>query len=316
MGILSWALGTSLVGCMELAPAPIPLLEPAATDLPPCVADDCNCGDFRDQALAQRVLEGFPGDPFRLDGDGNGRACEELPAVAPAGDSPAPPLDNPHLLLGNPSQAAATNPNNFLLVRSGFVASYHRDRGHANWVSWQLALPWLGEVERQDDFRPDPALPPGFYAVTPQDYRGSGYDRGHLLPSGDRTVSVPFNSATFLMTNIIPQAPENNRGPWQELEAYTRQLVRQGGREVYVIAGAYGTQGTLAAGRVTIPSRLWKIVVALDQPGTGPGGISPRSLVIAVDMPNRDGVDPDWRTYETTVGAIAVATGYQFPLLD
>jgi endonuclease G len=47
--------------------------------LPPCVDDDCNCGDFISQAQAQQVFESFPGDPYDLDGDGNGEVCEALP---------------------------------------------------------------------------------------------------------------------------------------------------------------------------------------------------------------------------------------------
>jgi hypothetical protein len=73
---------------------------------PPCVDDDCNCGDFRDQALAQQVLDGFEGDPFVLDRDGNGLACEALPPVSSGLDAAVPPSDNLHLTLGNPSNAA------------------------------------------------------------------------------------------------------------------------------------------------------------------------------------------------------------------
>lgn len=303
-----------LVGCGQLVAPPPPLLTPleeaTAAQLPPCVDDDCNCGDFRDQALAQRVLEAFPGDPFVLDRDGNGVACESLPPTAPPGDAPAAPSANPHLLLGNPSHANRQNPNNYLIERDGYALAYDRDRGHAHWVSWQLTTAWLGQTERQDNFRQDGSLPAGFYQVTPNDYRNSGYDRGHLLPSGDRTVSVAANSATFLMTNIIPQAPENNRGLWAELEQYTRQLVRQGDQEVYVIAGAYGHRETLAEGRVTVPSRLWKVIVVLDTPGAGLAGVSAASQVIAVDMPNRDRLPTDWRIYQTALQRIELATGY------
>jgi endonuclease G len=301
-----------LVSCAELLPPIAPPPPPAAIAdvLPPCVEDDCNCGDFRDQALAQQVLDSVSGDPFQLDRDGNGIACEALPPTSNRFDPAVPPLDNPHLALGNPSNAATGNPNNYLIEREGYVAAYNRDRGGANWVSWQLSADWLGDAERQDNFRQDGGLPPGFYQVTPNDYRGSGYDRGHIVPSADRTRTVALNSATFLMSNILPQAPDNNRGVWRELEEFSRDWVYQQDRELYVIAGSYGEQATLAQGKLTVPSRLWKVIVVLDQPGQGVAGISTDSVVIAVDMPNRNNLSDDWRTYQTSIDRIELATGY------
>ncbi|MGF1521905.1 MAG: DNA/RNA non-specific endonuclease [Leptolyngbyaceae cyanobacterium] len=280
--------------------------------LPPCVDDDCNCSDFRDQALAQTVLVAFPEDPFVLDRDGNGMACESLPPISSGLDAEALVPSSSHLVLGNPSNAAATNPNNFLIERSQYALSYNRDRGTANWASWQLDAEWLGQTERQDDFRQDGGLPSGVYQVTPNDYRNSGYDRGHIVPSGDRTRSVEDNSATFLMTNILPQAPENNRGPWRELEEYSRDLVYQFGLDLMVIAGGYGEQTQLADGRVKAPSRLWKIIVILEQSEQDLAAMGLESPVIAVDMPNQNTVAADWRFYQTTVDRIELATGYDF----
>lgn len=279
--------------------------------LPPCVDDDCDCGDFRDQALAQAVLEAFPQDPFVLDQDGNGVACESLPPVS-AGLDPAVPLSrSPHLVLGNPSNAGSGNLNNYLIERSPYALSYNRDRGTANWVSWQLNADWLGNTERQDNFRQDGGLPAGVYQVTPNDYRNTGFDRGHIVPSGDRTGSVPDNSATFLMTNILPQAPANNQGIWRELEEYSRDQVYQFDQQLYVMAGGYGEQTKLASGRVTVPSRLWKIIVVLD-PGETVADIDLGTPVIVVDMPNQDTSSSDWRTYQTTVDRLELATGYDF----
>ena len=304
----------SVTGCGFLFVEDISPLSPSAEQslLPPCVDDDCNCGDFRDQALAQTVLEAFPEDPFVLDKDGNGLACESLPPVSSGLDAAVPPSNNPHLGLGNPSNAATGNPNNLRIERSQYVLSYNRDRGMANWASWQLSADWLGSAERQDNFRQDGGLPTGFYQVTPNDYRNSGFDRGHIVPSGDRTRNNQDNAATFLMTNILPQTPENNRGVWRELEEYSRDLVYQLDRELIVLAGGYGERSKLANGRVNVPSRLWKIIVVLDQPGQGAAGVSPETQVIAVDMPNQTTVASDWRTYQTTIDRIELATGYDF----
>ncbi|PSN12294.1 DNA/RNA endonuclease G [filamentous cyanobacterium CCT1] len=306
-------LGAGLTGCSDLLLLVNTWTTPAnLATLPPCVDDDCNCGDFASQPQAQTVLDAFRGDPYGLDGDGNGTACELLPPVPPPPDPPASPSSNPHLVLGNPSQAATANPNNYLLQRNQYALSYSRDRNGLNWASWEVDAAWLGSTDRQDNFRPDGGLPAGFYQVTPNDYRGSGYDRGHVVPSGDRTRTVSDNAATFLMTNIIPQTPENNRGPWRELEEYGRDLVYQYDRSLHVFAGAYGNQGSVGNRAVAVPSRLWKIIVVYDRLPDGNLGIGSDTQVIAVDMPNIDQVNPDWRQYQTSIQRLEVATGYTF----
>jgi endonuclease G, mitochondrial len=104
--------------------------------------------------------------------------------------------DSIHLLLGNPTnaQASESTPDNYLIVKPQYALSYNRAKGHANWVAWELSQKWLGSSDRQNDFRPDPVLPASWYKVTPNDYSNSGFDRGHLCPSADRTNSVDNNS--------------------------------------------------------------------------------------------------------------------------
>lgn len=216
---------------------------------------------------------------------------------------------NPNLRLGNPSNANNSDLNNYLLQKPEFVLSYNCTQGRANWVSWRLDSSWLGNTERQDDFRPDEALPDGCYAVRPNDYRGSGYDRGHLTPSGDRTNSIASNSATFVMTNMMPQAPANNREVWRELEEYSRDLVAAG-KTLYIIAGGVGQKGAIAKSKVTVPESTWKIVVVLDSANEA---ITADTRVIAVSMPNSDAVRrTDWQDYLVSVDALEQATGYDF----
>ena len=222
------------------------------------------------------------------------------------------PSSKVHITLGNPSNATNSieNTDNYLIEKPQYVLSYNRHKGTANWVSWQLNKSWLGNVERQDDFRTDNSLPEDWYQVRPSDYRNSGYDRGHLIPSADRTANEKDNSATFLMTNMIPQSPDNNRETWRELEQYSRELVQQG-NELYIIAGGYRKKATLATGKVTIPSRTWKIIVVV-KPGSGARGVNKNTRVIAVDMPNSNRIRSDWKAYRVSVDKIEAATGYDF----
>jgi endonuclease G, mitochondrial len=221
------------------------------------------------------------------------------------------PSNSIHLTLGNPSQANNNDPNNYSIVKPQYALSYNRDKGIPNWVSWQLNSSWLGTVPRSNNFRPDDTLPEAWNRVTPTDYIRSGYDKGHMIPSGDRTNNPEDNAATFLMTNIIPQAADNNQGYWADLEEYCRELVKRG-RELYIIAGSYGEQGKIAQGKVTIPARIYKII-AINSPGKGIDGINESTKVIAIDTLNVNGDrQAKWRQFLTTVDALEEKTGYDF----
>ncbi len=222
-----------------------------------------------------------------------------------------------HLVLGNPSQAKqdVTEVANYLITKPQYALSYNNALGRPNWTSWQLHQSWLGEVERQDDFRPDSDLPQDWQDITPSDYRRSGYDRGHMVPSGDRTRSIEDNSATFVMSNIVPQSPDNNRGPWVDLERYARDLVEDG-QSLYIIAGGYGRKRAIAQGRIKPPKRLWKIIVVSDRPKAqdiSPADITSNTRVIAIDIPNVQGIrNRNWQDYRVAVDTIEAATGYDF----
>lgn len=219
-----------------------------------------------------------------------------------------------HLALGNPSQARVVlaNSNNYLMKKPQFALSYNRSKGIPNWVSWQLDQTWLGDVERRNNFRADQSLPPKWEKVDSRDYTRSGYDRGHMAPSGDRTNSEVNNSATFVMTNIVPQRPDNNRGPWVDLENYCRDLVDDG-KELFIIAGGYGKRAAIANGKVTPPQNLWKIIVVMDETTLGIKGISEKTPVIAVDLPNKQGIKShEWQRYIVTIDHLEQETGYDF----
>jgi endonuclease G len=233
---------------------------------------------------------------------------------APRSSEPASSLSEAqaaeiYLKLGNPSDANQSEANDYLMINPYFALSYNRSRATANWVSWRVTSADLGNVERANDFRPDNRLPPGWVRVTPADYTRSGFDRGHLVPSADRANTPEANSATFLMTNIVPQTPDSNQGVWKSLEDYTRDLVRQG-NEVYITAGVMGERGSLK-NKVTIPANLWKVVVVLPAGTEDVSQITPQTRVIAVNMPNLQGVrNDDWRKYRVTVRNIEQNTGY------
>jgi endonuclease G len=216
------------------------------------------------------------------------------------------------LPFGNPSDATAEwlNTGNYLLVKRSFVISYNNGRGTANWAAWRTTADDLAESAPRPPFAPDDQLPIGFSRITPGDYSGSGYDRGHLVPAADRAGDAASYGETFLMTNIVPQTRALNQFPWEKLERYTRAMARRNS-DVYVIAGVYGNRGRIK-GQIIIPTNCWKIVVVLSRNGAA-ADVHERTRVIAVDMPNIDGLEHDnWRKYLTTVRFIEAKTGYNF----
>ncbi|MBW4659450.1 MAG: DNA/RNA non-specific endonuclease [Drouetiella hepatica Uher 2000/2452] len=228
-------------------------------------------------------------------------------------------IGNPHLLLGNPSAAIASlsTPSNYLISRPQYALSYNRDKGIPNWVSWQLNETWLGSLPRPQ-FEPDTSLPKGWYQVSPDDYTGSGFDRGHVLPAADRNRDPQDSQSTFLMTNILPQAADSNRGPWEQLESYCRALVRTG-KELYIVAGSAGTGGVgekgkrsiIGRGKVAVPASTWKVIVVLDRSGLGLADITTLTRTIAVNMPNQQGIkDRKWQDFKTSIDEIEKLTGY------
>jgi len=230
-----------------------------------------------------------------------------------------PQSSDENILLGNPSDAQSdvNDYDNYLMSKSYYTLSYNRDKSTANWVCWHLDASDIGSVSRQDDYRADNSLPSGWYEVNETSFSGSGFDRGHCCPSGDRTGSNEMNDAVFLMTNMIPQAPYNNQFTWSNFENYTRSLVQQG-NECYIIMGAYGEGGSgnngfytkIDNGHVTVPAQIWKVVVVLQQGSNDLSRIDSTTRVIAINTPNTNSVNADWHSYRTTVDAIEAATGY------
>ncbi|CAN5443742.1 hypothetical protein BH10ACI1_BH10ACI1_17140 [soil metagenome] len=224
--------------------------------------------------------------------------------------------DDP-LLLGNPSNATpdVANENNYLMFKEQYSLSYNRSKGTVNWTAWRLDSTWIGSAPRQDDFRPDPNLPAGWYQVTDTDYVGSGYDRGHMCPSGDRTRSIPDNSATFFMTNMVPQLAANNQGPWEDLESYCRTIAGQG-NEIYIFSGPVGNVGTIAGGRVVVPQVTWKVVLILPNGTNDLSRVNKGTRAFGIIVPNQTSggvnINDLWRKYRVTVNSVEVLTGYNF----
>lgn len=239
-------------------------------------------------------------------------------------DAPSATGDNSNILFGNPSNAqpAIAMMDNYLIDQGYYIESYNSTKAEPNWVSWHLdATNITGVSDRLNNFAAFSGLPSNWFAVQSNSYNYNtyGFDRGHNCPSADRSSSANANSATFLMTNMIPQAPQNNQQTWNKLEAYLREQVVEG-NEVYIIMGSYGTGGTgikgqfssitSGTGHINVPSNVWKVAVIIPTGNSDISRVTTTTRVIAVNTPNINSIDSDWTKYIVTVRDIETATGY------
>ena len=226
---------------------------------------------------------------------------------------------DPNVRFGLPAPARA-NPDDreaYLVERPQYVLSYNAKLRRPNWVSWRLRKQDVGHAER-GPFEPDPLLPRSFPHVTTHVYSGSGFDRGHMCPSKDRSADQRGCDATFYTTNIVPQSPACNQKGWERLETYCRDLAHQG-HTLYIVCGPHGVGGTGLSGRkdvigegrieVAVPAKVWKVILVLPSDDAEP---RKNSRVIAVVMPNDQTVDFEWAKYRVRARDVEKLTGYKF----
>ena len=136
------------------------------------------------------------------------------------------------------------------------------------WVSYQLYADSLKlpKFDRKDNFRKDPRVRTESAALS--DYRGSGFDRGHLAPAADFSYSEFALSQSFFMSNMSPQTPGFNRGIWKKLEEQVRDWTMKF-KHLYVVTGPILDKGlpTIGTNEVAVPKEYYKIVLDIDKPG-------------------------------------------------
>jgi len=243
-----------------------------------------------------------------------------LPADAQPPKKDAPPK-NRKVRWGLPTPEKADR-DTHLIDRPQCVISYSEKKKTASWVAWNLVRTDIGNVAR-GSFEEDPDLPKGLPRVPFNTYSGSGFDRGHMCPSKDRSATEADNDVVFYMTNVVPQNPACNQTGWERLEYYCRGLAFEG-KDLYVVCGPHGIGGQtddgvkkLTIGRgataVTVPAAVWKVILVLPNRAAAP---NKSARTIAVWMPNDPTVTDDWPKYRVPVAEVEKKTGLTFfPLI-
>jgi len=215
----------------------------------------------------------------------------------------ANPIDDvcpQHVVWGAPQ--VSKEGNNQYLCRTGYAVNYNYATKVAYFVT-EVIRPenLVRSADRKDDFREDPEVPPQF-RVTLKDYVGSGLDRGHMAPAADFMNSVQMMSESFLLTNMMPQNPGNNRGIWKYTEEMTRFYAQKYNTPMYVITGTIFDQSSPVFGNnVRIPTYLYKIV------------IDPKNLrSISFLYPNQKLDVKDIEKYVVSIAEIEKYTGINF----
>jgi len=187
------------------------------------------------------------------------------------------------------------------VAHTKYTLGYAEKYEQPAWVAYRLTAEMVtGKNKRINSFRPDPQVTTG--SAVPADYRGSGYDRGHLAPVADFKQSAEWMDETFFMSNMSPQLHEFNAGIWGKLEAATRGWAKRYGA-VYVVAGPMLKKGLPTIGkynRVAVPEMYYKVILDLNEP-----------KAIAFVFRN-EGTENPLRSFATSVNEVERQTGLDF----
>ncbi len=191
-----------------------------------------------------------------------------------------------------------------VVIHQFYILSYLEKYEVPEWVAYELTaerlqLPW---VERSNNFRPDPKVSTG--SASPDDYRNTRFDRGHLVPAADMAFSNEAMSETFFLSNITPQEPAFNKGIWRELEELGRDWAKRFGH-LYIVSGPVFNQPVkfwLGENQVAVPPAFFKVILDWQEP---------EKKAIAYVIPNALSTERI-ENFATSVDEVEKMTGIDF----
>ncbi len=200
-----------------------------------------------------------------------------------------------------PLEIPAEVGSNQVVEHYAYILSYNELHEQADWVAYELTKAEAESevVSRDDNFRADPDVTTGSAAL--DDYKYSGYDRGHLIPAADNKWSETAMSESFFLSNMSPQLHEFNDGKWKYLEFQVRDWAISYSK-IYVATGPVLRSGlpTIGENKVSIPEFYYKVI--LDGETT---------KAIGFIMPHVD-IQDSFKNYAVSVDEVEAQTGIDF----
>lgn len=193
-----------------------------------------------------------------------------------------------------------------ILHHKTYIVSYNKERKLSNWVAWQLTGEHTdGPYRRISNFHEEEEVP--FPRATLDDYRGSGWSRGHMCPAGDNKWDEKAMFDTFSLVNVCPQNASLNSGLWNSIEMDCRNWARKYG-DIYIVCGPIfmnREHESIGKNKIPVPEAFFKVVLCLNGKPKGLGFI----------VRNTDGTKKR-DLYYNTIDQVERITGLDFfPLL-
>lgn len=215
-------------------------------------------------------------------------------------DSVSDPLEKPSNI--DKLEIPAVESEELIVTHAAFTLSYNESHEQANWVAYELTKEETNKrFDRTDKFMSDPNVKTG--SASHADYKGSGYDRGHLAPASDMAWSATAMAESFYYSNMSPQAPSFNRGIWKKLEELVRTWAVED-EAVYVVTGPVLSSGLSAIGpnRVSVPLYFYKAILDYRDPEV---------KAIGFILPN-NGSQQSLQQFAVTIDSVEKFTGLDF----
>lgn len=154
-----------------------------------------------------------------------------------------------------------------LVKHTYYTVSFVDKYKQAEWVAYKLSDTMItNESERSNKFKPDPLIETG--TAVDNDYKGTGYDKGHLCPAADMSWNQDAMNETFYFSNISPQIPGFNRGIWKKLEEKVREWARKE-KTLYIVTGGLLNDSLNTIGvknTISVPNLFYKVILDLEAP--------------------------------------------------
>ena len=161
-----------------------------------------------------------------------------------------------------------------IIKKKGYIVSYNKDTKIANWVAWHLTSEHTeGSIGRGNMFHEEEEVPSP--KATVEDYKGSGWSRGHMCPAGDNKWDSEAMYQSFSLINVCPQNASLNSGLWNSLEIDCRNWAKRF-QDIYIICGPVffkNDHEIIGTNEIYVPEAFFKVVLCLNGTPKGLGVI-------------------------------------------